>query len=128
MTTFATEFIPGEDFIADGFQNEFQQVIMNLISNAKDAMIEHEQKDGHIEISLSAHTVTVSDNGGGIDDDVIDRIFEPYYTTKDQGQGIGMGLYICKKIIEDNMGGTIRAANSNGGAIFTIEMEKNDEL
>ncbi|MCK5111219.1 MAG: HAMP domain-containing histidine kinase, partial [Arcobacteraceae bacterium] len=114
--------IQGEDFIIDGFQNEFLQVIMNLISNAKDAIVETKQKDGQIDISLMENKVTVTDNGGGIPSDIIERIFEPYYTTKEQGKGTGMGLYMSKMIIEDNMGGKIGVSNVDGGASFTIKL------
>ena len=117
--------ITGEDLIIDGFENEFLQVIMNLISNAKDAIIQKEQtkqKDGQIDISLLKNEVIVTDNGGGIPNDIIERIFEPYYTTKEQGKGTGMGLYMSKMIIEDNMGGKISVANNQDGASFTIDL------
>jgi len=119
--------LTGEDFSIEGFENEFQQVIMNLISNAKDAILEKEVKNGRIDISLSGNTVTVDDNGGGICEEVMDRIFEPYFTTKEQGKGVGMGLYISKMIIEENMGGKIRASNRNDGARFTLELGTTDE-
>ena len=112
----------GEDFTANGFENEFLQVIMNLISNSKDAIVQTKQKDGAIEISLIDNRVVVTDNGGGIPSDIIDRVFEPYYTTKEQGKGTGMGLYMSKMIIEDNMGGRISAANVDSGVSFTIEL------
>ena len=114
--------VKGEDFTINGFENEFLQVIMNLISNAKDAIVQTEQKDGAIEISLIDNRVVVTDNGGGIPSDIIDRVFEPYYTTKEQGKGTGMGLYMSKMIIEDNMGGRISAANVDSGVSFTIEL------
>ena len=123
--------IKGEDFIIDGFENEFLQVMMNLISNAKDAIIQHkqtEQKDGLIGITLFKNSITVTDNGGGIPNDIIGRIFEPYYTTKEQGKGTGMGLYMSKMIIEDNMGGKLYVKNENGGAVFIIKLEVADEL
>ena len=112
--------IKGDDFIINGFENEFLQVMINLISNAIDAIIQNEQKDGLIEISLFNNSVIVTDNGGGIPSDIIERIFEPYYTTKEQGKGTGMGLYMSKMIIEDNMDGKISITNIDGGAKFTI--------
>ncbi|MDB2405669.1 HAMP domain-containing histidine kinase [Arcobacteraceae bacterium] len=113
----------GEDFIINGYESEFEQVILNFISNAKDAILLTDQKKGKIVISLKDHTVSISDNGGGISDDIKERIFEPYYTTKEQGKGIGMGLYISKMIIEDNMGGIIKVTNINDGACFTIKIK-----
>ncbi|MCK5111216.1 MAG: HAMP domain-containing histidine kinase [Arcobacteraceae bacterium] len=117
--------LTGEDFIIYGFENEFLQVIMNLISNAKDAIIESKQENGQIDILLINHLtnkVIVTDNGGGIPFDIIERIFEPYYTTKEQGKGTGMGLYMSKMIIEDNMGGKISVSSVDGGAKFIIEL------
>ncbi|MCK5111897.1 MAG: hypothetical protein KAQ94_10295 [Arcobacteraceae bacterium] len=112
--------IIGEDFTIYGFVNEFQQVIMNLISNTKDAIVETKQKNGQIDISLMDEKIIFKDNGGGIPDDIIKRIFEPYYTTKEQGKGTGMGLYMSKMIIEDNMGGKISVSNVDDGAEFII--------
>ncbi|MCU7835051.1 MAG: HAMP domain-containing histidine kinase [gamma proteobacterium symbiont of Taylorina sp.] len=117
-----TLMVTGNDFIVDGFNSEFQQVIMNLISNAKDAILETKQKDGIIDISLKDNKVTIKDNGAGIPDDLITRIFEPYYTTKEQGKGTGMGLYMSKMIIEGNMNGKISVLNSGGGTNFIIDL------
>jgi signal transduction histidine kinase len=64
--------------------------------------------------------VTISDDGGGMPEDIIDKIFEPYFTTKGEDKGTGIGLYMCKTIIEKNMGGSISAANVPGGARFEI--------
>ncbi len=67
----------------------------------------------------------VVDNGGGMSDETMHRVFEPYFTTKDQGKGTGIGLYMTKMIIEQNMHGTITASNSkNGGAAFEIKFEE----
>ena len=115
--------VSGEDFIVDGFKNEFQQVILNLVSNAKDAMVSNNIKEGKITVSLQKGTIKIKDNGGGVSKDVIDRIFEPYFTTKEQGEGTGMGLYMSKMIIEDNMGGTISVSNIADGAEFTINVK-----
>ena len=105
--------ITGDDFKIDGFQNEFQQVILNLINNAKDALIQNKIKDPTINIILQNNTITVTDNAGGIPEEVINRIFEPYFTTKEQGAGTGMGLYMSKMIIENNMGGILRVSNTD---------------
>jgi len=115
--------IHGDDFIINGFENEFLQVIMNLISNAKDAIVHNNQNNGKIDISLQKNQVIIKDNAGGIPLDIIDRIFEPYYTTKEQGKGTGMGLYMSKMIIENNMDGKISVSNSkNNEAIFRIKL------
>ncbi|EDZ61607.1 multi-sensor signal transduction histidine kinase [Sulfurimonas gotlandica GD1] len=112
--------LSGKDFEIDGFRSEFQQVILNIINNAKDAIISKNIKDGKIDIVLRDRYVEISDNGGGISKDVINRIFEPYFTTKDQGKGTGIGLYMSKMIIEDNIGGTVNVQNYNSGAKFIL--------
>jgi len=113
----------------DGYENEFKQVVLNLITNAKDAVVEKIGDSGGGKIEISAYKdgskaiLTVSDNGGGIKDDLLNKIFEPYFTTKDQGKGTGIGLYMCKMIIEDNMNGSIFALNIDNGARFQVELE-----
>jgi len=107
-----------------GFESEFQQVVLNLINNSKDEILNKKIKKGTVKIDifneLNFTVFKFKDNAGGIPEDIIDRIFEPYYTTKEQGQGTGLGLYMSKTIIEKNMGGHISVENYNGGAIFTI--------
>ena len=105
-----------------GFPNEYSQVLLNLLSNAKDAILSSGAAAGRIVVSLQERDgnglVTVTDNGGGIEVESLDRIFEPYFSTKELGTGIG--LYMSKMIIERNMGGSITARNVEGGAEFTI--------
>lgn len=116
----------GNDIQIDGLANEFQQVIMNLINNSKDAIDEKGIHEGHIQIKLSktdtAVTIEFRDNGGGINDEILERIFEPYFTTKEQGKGIGMGLYISKMIIEHNMHGSLTCSNIENGVEFIIKI------
>ena len=110
------------DLHLTGFPNEYSQVLLNLLSNAKDAINASGVVNGQIVIRLARNgnlgCVTVCDNGGGIPADIIDRIFEPYFSTKEMGAGIG--LYMSKTIIERNMRGSIEARNMGGGAEFTI--------
>lgn len=113
------EFI-GESFVCKGFKSEFQQVIINLISNAKDAFISNKVKEPKILILLSDNKLIIQDNAGGIDNDIIDRIFEPYFTTKEQGKGTGMGLYMSKMIIEDNMEAKLNIKNIDEGIEVSI--------
>lgn len=105
-----------------GFPNEYSQVLLNLLSNAKEAILTQAKDHGTVEISLSEHLgkgcITVRDNGGGIPEEIISRIFEPYFSTKEMGTGIG--LYMSKMIIERGMSGTIEARNVDGGAEFSI--------
>ena len=111
----------GEDFEINGYRNEFQQVILNLINNAKDILLEKKVKDAKITIELKDRTIFVRDNGGGIPEDIIKRIFEPYFTTKEQGKGTGMGLYMSKMIIEENIKAKLDVSNTKDGAEFRID-------
>ena len=113
--------IIGNDFKANGFQSEFQQVILNIVNNAKDALIQNEIKNPIIDIVLKNNIITIKDNAGGIPPNIINRIFEPYFTTKEQGKGTGLGLYMSKIIIEDNMSSTLSVSNVDDGAIFKID-------
>ena len=103
----------------ENYKNEYKQVVLNLLSNAKDALLKNEIKNPKITIVIDAKTITVSDNAGGIDSKIVNRIFEPYFSTKEGGFGIG--LYMSKMIIEKNMGGTLKVKNSLTGAVFRLE-------
>jgi signal transduction histidine kinase len=113
------------DYEALGFANEFSQVIMNLLSNAKDALM-RQDKERLIEVSIDGSDkgciISVIDNGGGMDQTVLDRMFDPYFTTKHQASGTGIGLYMSKQIIEKQMHGTISAFNASykfsNGAVY----------
>lgn len=117
--------IDGEDFIINGLQSEFQQVILNLINNAKDALIENEIEDKKIKILIDKNEIIVQDNAKGIPEDIIETIFDAYFTTKEVGKGTGIGLYLSKTIIEENMKGKISVENIEDGASFKIFLPKN---
>ena len=119
--------IEGNDFIIYGFQNEFSQVIINLINNAKDAFVENEISDAKIIIKLEDNEIYVVDNAGGIDENLLNRVFEPYFTTKEQGKGTGMGLYISKMIIEQNMEAQLYVENNDiSGTTFMLSFHKEE--
>ena len=109
-----------------GFPNEYSQVLLNLLSNAKEAVLGrnqlHQQLSRRVEIRLTERDgygcVTVADNGGGFSALILYMIFDPYFSTKDRGSGIG--LYMSKMIIERNMYGSITARNIEEGAEFTV--------
>ncbi len=107
----------GTHLYIDGYKNEFQQAILNILSNAKDAIGE---EDGVIDIEISDKKITVHNSGKGIDKKILEKIFEPYFTTKSDKKGTGIGLYMTKAIIEDSMGGEIYATNEKNGITFTI--------
>ncbi|QOY54224.1 hypothetical protein HUE87_10115 [Candidatus Sulfurimonas marisnigri] len=126
--------VMGDDFIVNGFYNEFQQVILNIISNSKDVLLDNNIKEPEIKIILEDNKILIKDNGPGINKDIINKVFEPYFTTKDKDKGTGMGLYMSKMIIEDNMGGKLLVSNIQKsdlndcyGVMFTIEMPTKEQ-
>ena len=112
--------VEGEDQKLYGFKGEFQQVLLNIINNAKDAILEQKIQEGKIRIVVDWKYLMIEVNGGGIKEEIMERIFEPYFTTKDQGEGTGIGLYMSKMIVEKNMGWRLEAENIEGGVRFTI--------
>ena len=112
-----------------GYKNELIQVLISLLGNAKEALETRDIHDKKIHISMHEKSDTlwlkISDNAKGISSEHLDKIFNPYYTTKNQSGGTGLGLYIAKIIIEHNMGGTLHVANIAEGACFTIQLPTN---
>jgi len=113
--------------MAYGLRNEYAQVIVNLISNAKDMLISREITDGEItiiiDVSDDASQVSIIDNAGGIKNKNFIKIFEPFYT-KGKTNGTGIGLFMSKMIIENNMKGQIVANNLEKGAVFLVTVPK----
>jgi PAS domain S-box-containing protein len=112
-----------EDLAVRGFPNELSQVILNILKNAKDAISVNKVK-GEIKIDILSKDdsviVRIKDNGGGIPDNILDKIFNSYFTTKSEDKGTGIGLYMSRVIIEDHMHGRIEVKNIGGGAEFNI--------
>jgi signal transduction histidine kinase len=117
-----------EDSEVFGYKNEYSQVILNILSNAKDILLERKIENPCICLSIKTGDnfaiVKIQDNGGGVDDTIIDKIFEPYFTTRHKTQGTGIGLYMSKNIIERNMNGFINVRNEKNGALFTVKVAK----
>ncbi len=115
-----------DNLIIHGLPNEFSQVLLNIIGNAKDIFRERNTATPRIRIEGFREdkrtVITITDNGGGIAEDVMDHIFEPYFTTRTAGNGTGLGLSMSKTIIEKNMDGTLTACNVPGGAQFRVEV------
>ncbi|MFT5873194.1 MAG: PAS domain S-box-containing protein [Clostridium sp.] len=115
-----------DDVEAYGYSNHFSQVIFNIINNAIDALVESNTKIKKIEIEITSNeffnTVEIKDNAGGIDELIAKGIFEPYFTTKQNKQGTGLGLYMSKMIIEKNFNGSIKFSNTDDGACFKISI------
>ncbi|MFA9239610.1 MAG: cache domain-containing protein [Candidatus Paceibacteria bacterium] len=110
-----------------GYKREFAQVLLNLMSNAKDALIQREIENPIITLEVDYlegySIVTVKDNAGGVEKEYLDLIFEPYFTTKSSLQGTGLGLYMSKMIIEKNMGGELSVENKDDGAVFKVKIK-----
>jgi len=102
------------------YEGELKQVILNLIKNAEDALIENDIEDPKITITIDANQLIVQDNAGGIPQYIMNKIFDPYFSTKLKKDGTGLGLYMSKTIIEEHCQGKIEVKNENGGAKFTI--------
>jgi len=109
-----------------GFPNEYCQALLNILTNARDALLERRPDDATITVTISMEAeravVTIADNAGGIPTEVMEKIFEPYFTTKEPDKGTGVGLSITKAIIEKNMSGKLTARNTNEGLEFRIEV------
>ncbi|UFS69754.1 ATP-binding protein [Geomonas sp. RF6] len=117
---------PAEPVVATGYRNEYVQTLINIFVNARDAFRERTVAEPRITVSIgkkgNRSVVTIADNAGGIPDDVIGRVFDPYFSTKPPDKGTGIGLFMCKTIIEKNMNGSLSVRNTAEGAEFRIEI------
>jgi PAS domain S-box-containing protein len=113
-----------DGLIVTGYANEFSHVLLNILNNAREVLLERRIDSPRIYIRLfregEKKVVTVGDNAGGISDDIRERLFDAYFTTKRDGTGIG--LYICKIIIEERLKGSLAVRNVDDGAEFRIEI------
>ncbi len=115
-----------DDLEIRGYHNEYAQVLLNILMNARDVLLERGTTEPRVTLNARKEkgksVVTVCDNAGGISAEIMDKIFDPYFTTKESGLGTGIGLFISKTIIEKNMGGRLTARNAGLGAEFRIEV------
>jgi len=130
------DFDNSKDIYCEGFKNELSQVIINIFNNARDIMLNKNIEDKIIKIDLIEQNndiyIKIFDNAGGIDDDILPKIFDPYFTTKHKSQGTGLGLYMSSEIINNHFNGNLKATNekftidekSYYGACFTITIPK----
>lgn len=109
-----------------GYPNEYVQAFFNIVLNARDVLVKRQVENPIVTIRIfeehGRSVVTVRDNGGGILEDLLPNIFDPCFTTKQDGNGTGIGLYMAKMIIENKMNGCLSARNVDGGAEFRIEL------
>ncbi|MCU7837092.1 MAG: ABC transporter substrate-binding protein [gamma proteobacterium symbiont of Taylorina sp.] len=111
-------------------QSELMQVIIVLVNNAKDVLLSSTVEHKKITLTVTStpavqkelHIITVSDNGGGVPEDLLDKIFEPYFSTKHESHGTGLGLYMARAVVEKSLSGSLSVKNNNDGACFTISL------
>lgn len=112
------------DLTVYGHRHDLSHVLLNLVANARDAIEQRAPEHPRIELSARMQDdklcVSVEDNGGGIPSDILDRVFDPYFSTKGYGKGTGIGLYMVRTIIERNFHGQVKVENGTAGARFTL--------
>ena len=104
------------------YNNEVMQVILNILKNAQDNFSEKETENPKITITTKNRIISICDNGGGLPKSILEKIFDPYFSTKDEKNGTGLGLYMSKIIIEEHHNGSLRAENKDNGICFLIEL------
>jgi PAS domain S-box-containing protein len=126
------EFDLDENIIFNGFQNEITQVLLNILNNAKDAFVESKMNNPLLRIRLKRNgsngLIVIEDNAGGIPEEILPGIFNAYVSSKRESKGTGLGLYIARSIVENNLKGSIMAKNAGSGAVFSIEVPIEQEL
>lgn len=112
----------------DAYPRELMQVFVSIITNSKDALVYMKKENAFIAVRVfedEKYVITeICDNGGGIADDILPKVFDPYFSTKNEKNGTGLGLYISKTIIEDHLKGLIEVYNNKNGASFIIRLLK----
>jgi signal transduction histidine kinase len=127
--TVETEIEPGIKIF--GFQNEFSHVLFNVLNNARDAILEANPKRKSITIRTFTKekevTIEITNTGSQIPDEILGELFQPYFTTKGDKDGTGVGLYISKIIVEQRMNGKIQIENVEDGVCCRINLNMNEE-
>lgn len=130
---FDCNFVDSDDYcdkgndLYYGYEGEFRQIIINIVNNAQDAIVENRtdlsQKDSidiTVRVSDNEFHIVIANTGSHIEDSVLPRIFDPYFTTKEEGKGTGIGLYMTKTIVKNELRGKIYARNSDDGVEFHL--------
>jgi C4-dicarboxylate-specific signal transduction histidine kinase len=125
-----------DNLICKGLPSELSQVFLNILNNAKDALISNRTNKRYVKITYAVeendNVIYIHDNAGGIPENIIEKIFDPYFTTKHQAQGTGIGLYMSKDIVEKHLKGSLNVENKSmdidgqayTGACFRIALPK----
>ncbi|MFW6307683.1 MAG: sensor histidine kinase, partial [Campylobacterales bacterium] len=125
------EYEPSLELASFGYPAEFSQVVLNILTNAKEVLKSRGIKNPNIKIRVfkedNVNVIEIEDNAGGVEPENVDRIFEPYFSTKSVESGAGFGLFMSKIMIEKNMGGTLSYIKGSSGAIFRIEVVDNEQ-
>ena len=104
-----------DEIVLFGYETELIQVLINILNNSKDALLNTNDKERVVFIEAKRENqkivIKIKDNAGGIDSEILEKVFEPYFTTKHQSQGTGIGLYMCEEIIYKHMNGHIDVSN-----------------
>jgi signal transduction histidine kinase len=122
---------PREEITVTAYEKELLQVLLSILTNAANHFdaIKTEERTMQIEVTETDTkvTITICDNGGGIDKTYLPHIFEPYFTTNNAQKGTGLGLYMARMLIEESMGGKLTASNNHEGACFTLSLPKGEK-
>lgn len=117
---------PQEELISIGYEDLLEQVLINILSNSRDAFEEIDREKKYIKIEIKTKgdipLISIEDNAGGVSENIKDKIFNPYFTTKEHGKGTGLGLYISLDIIKKSFGGALIHKNTGVGSIFEITL------
>jgi len=121
-----------DEFACQSHGDDLKQIVMVLLNNAQDALLDRNVFNAEVEIrsckTEEGYSIAVRDNAGGITKSVQQKIFEPYYTTKHQSQGTGLGLFMARKMIEERYNGRLQVKNCGKGSCFTIELTKEENV
>ncbi|MCX6073226.1 MAG: ABC transporter substrate-binding protein [Campylobacterales bacterium] len=112
----------GDEMQFEIYENEMMQVLLNILKNAQDNFKENKRINAQITIKTKENTIIICDNGGGISEEIMRKIFDPYFSTKNEKNGTGLGLYMSKVIIEEHHKGTLSAQNTDDGVCFTMTL------
>jgi len=104
------------------YDHELMQVILNILKNSKDNFLDKGIENPQIIILATKNSIEICDNGGGIDESILENIFDPYYSTKNEKNGTGLGLYMSKMIVEDHHNGILSVENIADGVCFKISL------
>ncbi len=117
------DYKKSEKIIFEGYKSELIQILLIVLNNAIDATLLTD-REPHITIATTKHKrtliISITDNGYGIDKNILDKIYDPYFTTKHQSKGTGLGLYILKMIVEQRMKGKVEINSSESGTVCNI--------